>query len=297
MGMLQPPDSPQVEHRSWLEGVLRQLPPRWLSDAQVLRVRPVPEPLWRDTLRACPWLTWRAPEQIQHLRDLTALFLARKQFTPVSGLALTDAMATQVAAQACLPIHAWGLGLSPYRAFVGVVLQPDQVLAPRSWTDDDGVIHEGQEPLSGEAMPGGPIMLSWQDVQAAGRTPECEPGESLNGATPRPTPYNVVIHEFCHALDLLKGEADGLPPLPRHISAREWLDTLWQAFDHFRDAWAHGDPIVIDPYGLEQGLSEFFPVLAETFFMTPKTLKAAHPAVYSLLSRYFQDDPAHWAPC
>ncbi len=280
----------------WLDAWLRRLPPAWLSDAQVQRLRPLPEPLWQNTLAQCPWLTWRSPHQLHQLRELSTLFLARKQFTPVGGLVLTDAMAVQVAAQACLPIHSWAMGLHPYSAFVGVVMQPEQVLAPRSWTDDNGVTHEGHEPLSGEAMPGGPIMLSWQDVQAAGRPPDGSPGSAPNDTQAGATAYNVVIHEFCHALDLLKGEADGLPPLPAEITPQEWLDTLWQAFDHFRDAWAHGDPIVIDPYGLEQGLSEFFPVLAETFFMTPKTLKAAHPAVYSLLSRYFKDNPANWAP-
>ena len=290
------PNRTEMPRPRWADLLLRRLPPGWLNDAQVLRLRPLPEPLWLHTLAQCPWLTWRSPHQLQQLRELSTLFLARKQFTPVGGLALTDAMALQVAAQACLPIHAWGSGLRPYGAFVGVVMQPGQVLAPRRWTDDNGVTHEGHEPLSGEAMPGGPIMLSWQDVQAAGRppddTPSARPDDILAGAAA----YNVVIHEFCHALDLLKGEADGLPPLPADIAPQEWLDTLWQAFDHFRDAWAHGDPIVIDPYGLAQGLSEFFPVLAETFFMTPKTLKAAHPSVYSLLSRYFRDNPADWAP-
>jgi Mlc titration factor MtfA (ptsG expression regulator) len=290
-----PEPLPQLTtRRGWLDPLLGRLPPAWLSDAQVLRLRPLPEPLWQATLAHCPWLTWRSAEQVQHLRALTTLFLARKQFTPVAGLTLTDAMAARVAAQACLPIHAWGMGLQPYSAFVGVVLQPAQVLAHRSWADDDGVVHEGHEPLSGEAMPGGPIMLSWEDVQAAGTVHDATDTSAPKQGTP--VAYNVVVHEFCHALDLLKGEADGLPPLPHHITAAHWLDTLWQAFDHFRDAWAHGDPIPLDPYGLEQGLSEFFPVLAETFFMTPKTLKAAHPEVYSLLSRYFRDDPACWAP-
>jgi len=41
-------------------------------------------------------------------------------------------------------------------------------------------------------MEGGPLMLSWQDVRAAGRS------ASLG--------YNVVIHEFAHVLDM----ADGL---------------------------------------------------------------------------------------
>jgi hypothetical protein len=48
---------------------------------------------------------------------------------------------------------------------------------------------------SGEAWEGGPLIISWHDVQMAG-----------DG-------YNVVIHEFAHKLDMLNGEADGIPAL------------------------------------------------------------------------------------
>ena len=36
--------------------------------------------------------------------------------------------------------------------------------------DDDGLVHEYDEVLSGEAMSGGPLMLSWRDVRGAGRS-------------------------------------------------------------------------------------------------------------------------------
>lgn len=271
--------------------LIRTLPLAWLSDAQVLKHRSIPEPLWHDTLRACPWLGWRAPAAVDNVRQLSALFLARKQFAAMGGLALDDAMALRIAAQACLPISQWSMGLMPYAHFVGVVIQPDQIQARRTWVDEDtGVVHEGQEILSGEAMSGGPIMLSWQDVLMAGPLPT-----PLTTMAPD-SAYNVVIHEFVHALDAWHHEPTGIPPLPAHISEQRWTATLWQCFDELSNAFAHGDDIAVDPYALEDGLVELFPVLAEAFFMTPKKLQAAHPEVYDLLRDYFQDDPAHWAP-
>jgi MtfA peptidase len=274
-----------------IPALIKALPASWLSDGLVLKHRCIPEPLWQSTLRACPWLTWRSPQALERVRTLSTLFLARKQFAVMGGLVLDDAMALRIAAQACLPIAQWQLGLAPYGQFVGVVVHPDQVSVRRSWMDErSGVVHEGHETLSGEAMPHGPIMLSWQDILLSGAE------EHDASGSPGAAAYNVVIHEFVHALDAWHEEATGTPPLPAHISEHRWQTTLWQCFDELSNAHAHGDHTVIDPYALEDGLVELFPVLAETFFMTPKTLQAAHPEVYSLLQDYFLDDPARWAP-
>jgi hypothetical protein len=78
---------------------------------------------------------------------------------------------------------------------VGIVVHPDEVVAQREVMDDDGVVHAYDEVLAGEAMEGGPVMLSWRDVADAGET-------AASG-------YNVVIHEFAHVLDMGDGAADG----------------------------------------------------------------------------------------
>jgi Mlc titration factor MtfA (ptsG expression regulator) len=54
---------------------------------------------------------------------------------------------------------------------VGIVVHPDEVVVRREHVDDDGVVHEYDEVLSGEAMEGGPVMLSWRDVRDAGTRP------------------------------------------------------------------------------------------------------------------------------
>jgi Mlc titration factor MtfA (ptsG expression regulator) len=40
---------------------------------------------------------------------------------------------------------------------------------------------------------------------------------------------------------------------------------------------------------------EFFAVACETFFTRSMALAARHPAVYDLLRRYFDQDPAGWS--
>ena len=145
---------------------------------------------------ALPFLAERSASDLKQLRRLATLFLNEKEFTGIGGLIVTDEMAVSIAAQACLPVLRFGL--APYRGFVGIVVHADEVVARRSTTDDDGIVHEYDEVLTGEAMEGGPVMLSWRDVSQAGSTAEWG--------------YNVVIHEFAHVLDMGDGAADGVPP-------------------------------------------------------------------------------------
>ena len=129
---------------------------RWL-DARTLRRRPIPDELWRLTLERHPFLAWRSVPDLVRLRELATLFLARKEFFGADGLLVTDEMAVAIAAQAALPVLRLGLGL--YDGFVGIVVHRDQVLARREETDDDGIVHQFDEELSGEAMQGGPVAM------------------------------------------------------------------------------------------------------------------------------------------
>ncbi len=253
----------------------RLLPLRWQRPATILRHRAIPDELWRITLERYPFLQWRSPAQQARLRALSTLFLAHKQFVPAGGFQLSDDIAVAVAAQACLPVLRLGLGV--YGSFQGIVIHPDQVVAQREVMDEHGVVHHYEEVLSGEAMPGGPVMLSWRDVEQAQEAP---------------WPYNVVVHEFAHALDMSGGELNGTPPLPSGIDMAQWREALWQAFDHHSDAQAHGDETWLDPYGLEDGLVEFFPVITEAFFVAPHAVRSTHPELYRLLGACFGDDPA-----
>ncbi|MFN7641426.1 MAG: zinc-dependent peptidase, partial [bacterium] len=133
-------------------------------------LRPLPDALWQTTLARCPYLTELTPPQQSRLRGLTALFLEDKEFHGAQGLLITDEMAVTIAAQACLPVLHFGPGaqaLRWYDDFVGIVVHADEVVARREFVAETGVVHAWEETLAGEAMPGGPVMLSWRDVDAA----------------------------------------------------------------------------------------------------------------------------------
>lgn len=244
-------------------------------EARVLRQRAIPDELWRVTLERYPFLLQREDADQNELRRLVTLFLADKEFAGADGLVVTDEMAVAVAAQACLPILK--LGLESYDSFVGIVMHSDEVVARRQAVDEAGVVHDYDEVLSGEAMEGGPVMLSWSDVADAGASAELG--------------YNVVIHEFVHVLDMRDGLADGIPPLPSRAERKRWFDVLSGEYERLREDLDRGFDTFLDPYGAES-LEEFFPVAAEAFFVTAQGLKAEHPALYELLSSYFKQDPA-----
>ena len=253
---------------------------RWQAhrESRVLARRAIPEPLWQLTLARLPFLAARPASDLAELRRLASLFLDEKEFTGAGGLVIDDAMAVCIAAQAVLPVLRFGL--APYRSFVGIVVHADEVVARREVIDDDGVVHTYDEALTGEAMAGGPVMLSWVDVS--------ESGDSADWG------YNVVIHEFAHVLDLGDGEADGVPPLASPAEREAWIGVIDPAFERFCVEVDAGRETLLDPYGAT-GVDEFFAVSVETFFTNPQAMRARHPAWYGLLARYFQQDPASFS--
>jgi Mlc titration factor MtfA (ptsG expression regulator) len=246
-------------------------------EERTLRRRAIPDALWALTLARFPFLQRRPPDELERLRRLATLFLDRKEFTGAHGLQVTDEMAVAIAAQACLPVLE--IGLDAYDDFVGIVVHPDEVVARRETTDDDGIVHEYDEPLTGEAMPGGPVMLSWPDVLAA------QEADAM--------PYNVVIHEFAHVLDMRDGVADGCPPLAGGAAARlAWSEALDAVLADLRDRLDRDeDTGALDPYAAE-GPEELFAVASEVFFVEPEALRDEQPTLYTLLAGYYGQDPA-----
>jgi MtfA peptidase len=250
---------------------------RWRQrrEAAVLARRAIPDLLWRRTLKRFPFLPRGADAGEPELRRLTSLFLDRKEFSGAHGLVVTDDIAVAIAAQACLPILR--LGLNAYDGFVGIVVHPGQATARRTSADEDGVVHEYDEVLSGEAMEGGPVMLSWRDVRSAGAS------ASIG--------YNVVVHEFAHVLDMAAGLAGDVPVLPATIAPADWERTFSSEYEAFCRRVDEDLPTVLDPYGA-QSRTEFFAVASEAFFVSAQAMKRDHPELFSLLARYYRQDPS-----
>ncbi len=82
--------------------------------------------------------------------------------------------------------------------------------------------------------------------------------------------YNLVIHELAHKLDMLNGDANGLPPLHSDMRVTEWAAVMQSAFDDL-NRQLDQDPdaeTAIDPYAA-QDPAEFFAVTSEYFFQRP----------------------------
>jgi MtfA peptidase len=255
--------------------------------AGIVQRRAVDENLWQSTLAALPFIAERDAASLARLRALVSLFLESKEFSGAQGFEVSDAQAVMVAVQACLPLlHIAApdrpdLALAWYDGFVGIVLHAGEVRARREWVDEDGVAHSGSEDLTGEILEGGPLMLAWSDVQAA--------GETANSA------YNVVIHEFIHVMDVRDGQADGCPPMPT-LKRREWLELLhaeYEAFCEHCEAWqrfgsttGQSAPL-LDPYGCS-AIDEFFAVAAEAYFVQREAFGQQHPKLLAMFDEFFK---------
>lgn len=256
---------------SWLRAL------RNWRDQRALASRPIPDDLWALTLARFPFLQQPDPADAKRLRELSTLFLARKEFHGTRGFVVSDEIAVAIAAQACLPVlH---LGLSWYDGFLGIVVHDGEVVAAREEMDEDGVVHEYDEELLGEMVPGGPVTLCWR-------------GDSeLDPALAEEWVLNVVIHEFAHVLDDSNGQLDGMPLIEDRAMHDEWGDAFEAAYEAFCGDVDAERATVLDPYGADHP-SEFFAVACETFFVAPHDLRAEHREVYRLLSRFFRQDPA-----
>lgn len=234
------------------------------------RAAAIPEELWQRTVSELPFLAALDAADRQRLRALSEAFLAEKEFTAAGGLVLSDEICVAIATQGCLPIL--NLGLAAYSDWIGIVVYPDEFIVPREIHDEDGVVHEFADVLSGEAWQGGPLLVSWHDVQMAGEG------------------YNVVIHEFAHKLDMLNGEADGMPELHSGLDAAEWERVFTAAYDDFCARVDRDEETIIDPYASNDP-AEFFAVFSESFFELPDVVHHEYPLVYGLLQRYYRQDP------
>ncbi|WIM06148.1 MAG: zinc-dependent peptidase [Candidatus Nitricoxidivorans perseverans] len=246
----------------------------WRRGRAINRIT-VTDDQWRSAERHLHFLDRLADADRLRLRQMAREFLATKEWTGARGLDLDAGMQISIALQACLPVL--NLGLDWYRGWVGIVVYPGDFVIPRQVMDEDGVMHEYDDPVLGEAWEGGPVLVSW-----------FESPEEAGGV-------NVVIHEFAHKLDMRSGAVDGLPPLHADMSRRAWIAAFEPAFEDFRrrvdEAEARNEDTLLDPYAAEHP-SEFFAVMSEAFFETPELLRGEYPAVYEQLRRFYRQDPA-----
>lgn len=237
-----------------------------------IRKRPIPDPLWDETVASSPLFRGLDVDDHARLRDFATLFLQDKVFHGVQG-PVPEATRVAVAGQAALLVL--GLDYDLLKGWTTIVMYDGGFSARHEVMDETGVVHTEDAALSGEAWEGGPLVLSREDVHAS--------VDRLDG-------YNLVIHELAHKLDMRNGDANGFPPLPASLRPSDWSEAFAAAYDDLGRREAAGEALALDDYALESP-AEFFAVASEAFFELPATLRNAYPDVYRCLQAYYRQDP------
>ena len=245
----------------------------WYRDwkrKRLLQREHIDDALWQEVVAQLPFLRGMALPDLARLRELALLFLHEKEMHGAGELELSDGIRLSIALQACLPIL--NLGLDAYQGWVGIIVYPGEFRVKKQEMDEDGVMHEYEDELSGEAWSDGPVILSWEDVKhtSAG--------------------YNVVIHEFAHKIHMARGDDEELPaPLPG-MDRELWRETLLGSYERFCSVVDSGRETLIDPYAGEHP-AEFFAVMSEMFFTDAAVLQRDWPELYRQLALFYRQDP------
>lgn len=238
---------------------------------------PFPES-WSSLLQARLPLYGMLPADLRRqLQALIRNFIAEKQFVGCAGLQVDDEIRLSIAAQAGLLLLNRDTDL--YSEVQSILVYPDQFFAEHRVRDAAGVLSDERRLLSGESWEQGRVIVSWRDV--------------TEGAAYADDGYNVVLHEFAHALDHEAGDANGMPVLHADMNADRWQQVFTDAYERLCAQVDAGGHPVIDPYGAESP-AEFFAVATETFFELPQALRHSEPALYEQLQGYYRVDPALW---
>jgi Mlc titration factor MtfA (ptsG expression regulator) len=216
------------------------------------------------------------PDLRVRLDGLAAAFAAEKTFVGCNGLVVTDDMRITIAAHACVLVL--GRPHDLYPSLQSILVYPTPFWVEEEDEDESGVVTHRRRVLAGQAWDASRIILSWEDVLAAGSAHA--PG------------YNLVLHEFAHHLEF---EGLGLPDPPEGTrrALEHWSADLDREFGRLEEHVESGAESFLDPYATEDE-AEFFAVASEEFFERPAALEAAHPDLYRLLREFYGLDPARW---
>lgn len=255
------------------------IPPAWRRySRQKIQQQPFPA-AWRHILKQRMPYFRALPADLQlQLKKLIQVFVAEKQFVGCDNLVVTDEMKVTIAAQACLlllnkPAHY-------YPKLKQILIYPAAFVVPTQHADTAGVVSEMAQVRLGESWQSGQIVLSWVDTLKSAAI--CNDG------------HNLVIHEFAHQLDQLKGQATGAPLLSSTQAYQQWSLVLSREFEQLQNQLAHGLPTLFDSYAATNP-AEFFAVISEVFFEQPDLFAAQHPELYQQLRSFYALDPLSWA--
>ncbi len=248
-----------------------------------LRRQPDPfQPEWVGWLEEGVWqyrhLSTAHRERVQRV---VAHLAARKHWSGGSGFEVTPRMRVVVSGVAALLTVGFD---EPYffPKLRSIILYPAGYRQPNP-DDDIGLLGAG-DPLGfdsrwGEAWQSGPVILSWRNAERQARV--------------RGSGDNLVIHEMAHHIDGLDGDMDGVPHFGDTRLRREWLEVADAEYHRLLGQSWRQEVTLLNHYGASNQ-AEFLAVATECFFERPHEMRARHAELYTLLTRFFHQDPTAW---
>jgi Mlc titration factor MtfA (ptsG expression regulator) len=237
-----------------------------------LMARPLPRE-WAGIVGRLPFLQRLTTAQRRDLDGRIQVFLAEKEFHGAHGLEVTDEMRVSIAAQASLLLL--GREGAVYPNLRQVIVYPGAFIVERLRPEPSGVVQEQRQVLAGESHARGEVVLSWESVVA--------------GAADAGDGRNVVLHEFAHQLDQLKGHANGAPAWLTRSQRARWAQVMGEEYARLHAQLAWGQPTLLDPYAATDP-AEFFAVATEHFFEQPELLAAEMPRLFAELRGFYRLD-------
>ncbi len=212
----------------------------------------------------------------QHLRDLTQVFIAEKNWEGCGGLELDDEIRVTIAGTGCQMLL--GRDHDLFRRLSSILVYPSTVVMPPRQL---GVFAfptapVGETAILGEATRVGAVILAWDNAKAGAR-------DAHDGR-------NTVIHELAHQIDMVSGDADGTPPMDLS-HARRWGQVFEAAYLAHKHRAEHHQKSLLRDYAITNE-AEYFAVAAEVFFEQPKQLLETLPDVYTAMAEFFGLDLA-----
>lgn len=230
---------------------------------------------YKQYLKNTPHYDKLSQEDKEKIQHSIILFINTKEFIGI-GCEVTDEMKVIIAFYACLLL----LHIKTencYDNLKTIILYPSVVMSENLHAEN-GIFTKEKFLIEGQSS-NETVVIIWHDAKK----------EAYHLSHD-----NVIVHEFAHELDFMDGEIDGVPPMARS-KYKEWTKVLFSDFDKLNTIASKnrdwGKYKLLGAYAATNE-AEFFAVISERFFESPKSLQKHFPQLYEELKGFYKIDMA-----
>jgi hypothetical protein len=239
---------------------------------QKLQLQPFKEE-YKEYLKQTPHYANLSNEEKEKIQRSILLFSGTKEFMGV-GLEVTDEMKVIISFYACL-LLLHKTTKNCYDNLKTIIVYPNAV-AFENIQASGGIYSKEKFLIDGQATID-TVIIIWNDAKK----------EAYHLRH-----NNVIIHEFAHEIDFMDGKADGVPPI-EHSKYDAWTKEFYGEYKKLGEAvenhkeWSKYK--LLGAYA-SKNEAEFFAVVTERFFESPKSLEKHFPELYRELKDFFKID-------